>query len=73
MADRLTQKISHIKGLLERTASGEILLKEVLDKEICSLWEWILFFQQALLKILESTIASVPPQGGRKHPCMHPK
>ena len=30
--------------------------------------------QQALLKIIESTTASVPPQGGRKHPnqeCLH--
>jgi len=49
MADRLTQKISHVKMLLEHTASGEKLSNVILDKEICSLWEWILFFQHERL------------------------
>ncbi|MEI8200364.1 MAG: hypothetical protein WCG21_09895 [Eubacteriales bacterium] len=49
MADRLTQKISRIKGLLKQVDSGGKLSKDVLDKEICSLWEWILFFQHERL------------------------
>lgn len=49
MADRLTQKISHTKGILKQVVSGEKISKETLDKEICSLWEWILFFQHERL------------------------
>lgn len=49
MADRLTQKITNAKKLLEQAASGEKLSNVILDKEICSLWEWILFFQHERL------------------------
>ena len=49
MADRLTQKISHTKMLLKQAASGKKLSNVILDKEICSLWEWILFFQHERL------------------------
>lgn len=49
MADRLTFRISHTEELLRRAASGERLSKVLLDKEIRSLWEWILFFQHERL------------------------
>jgi len=49
MADRLTNKITYIKELLEKSSAGEMIAKELLDKEICSLWEWILFFQHERL------------------------
>ena len=49
MADRLTFRISHTKEILGRSASGERLSKESIDKEIRSLWEWILFFQHERL------------------------
>ena len=49
MADRLTLKISHIEGILNKAASGDQLPANDLDKEIRSLWEWILFFQHERL------------------------
>ena len=57
MADRLTFRISHTKELLERAASGERLSKELLNKEIRSLWEWILFFQHERLIHLLVTLS----------------
>ena len=56
MADRLTQKIAHTKELLERISSREKPSNEILDKEICSLREWILFFQHERLIHLLVTI-----------------
>jgi len=60
MADRITQKISHAKELLGRDSSGERLSKELLDMEICSLWEWILFFQhERLIHLLVTLLFSI--------------
>jgi hypothetical protein len=56
MADRLTSKIAHTQELIAKTASGEVIPREFLDKEICSLWEWILFFQHERLIHLLVTI-----------------
>ena len=49
MADRLAQKILHTRETIDKYTSDENLSKEVLNKEICSLWEWILFFQHERL------------------------
>ena len=57
MADRLTFRISHTKELLGRSASGERLSNVLIDKEIRSLWEWILFFQHERLIHLLVTLS----------------
>ena len=57
MADQLTLKISHISGILDKAAAGEKLSANDLDKEIRSLWEWILFFQhERLIHLLVSLL-----------------
>ncbi len=56
MADRLTLKITHTQELIAKNASGEVIPKELLEKEITSLWEWILFFQHERLIHLLVTI-----------------
>ena len=56
MADCLKEITSHTKEILQRTALGETISNECMDKEIRSLWEWILFFQHERLIHLLVTI-----------------
>ena len=56
MTDRLIQKKEHVKGLINDASDGHILSKNDLEREICSLWEWILFFQHERLIHLIVTV-----------------
>ena len=73
--ENVVQKLyANAKGDIEKTEKGIIFIDEI-DK-ICRKGENTSLtrdvsgegVQQALLKLMEGTVASVPPQGGRKHP-----
>jgi len=60
MSDRLKEITAHTKVLLEKNALGGTISKEHMDKEIRSLWEWILFFQhERLIHLLVTMLFAV--------------
>lgn len=60
MTDRLASKISHSMELIKKYETGGKLTQEQLDNEICSLWEWILFFQhERLIHLLVTLLFAI--------------